>query len=140
MSDRILSVKVDQDDLQKLKETARNLNVAFPEFMRIVVEEGAREAGKLAPGSIGNSIFGDVEGRGARIEAFIKSDLFYAYFHNYGYKRHFVPWEKTKYRSGPGLGFFTMKPGNPDGYFMEPGLEKAIDRAERYQDDLVKNL
>lgn len=141
MSDRIVSVRLDESDLRGLKDTAKNLGMTFPEFMREIVDEGAKEAGNLAPGSgpLSGSIFGDVEGRGAEVQAYIKSDLFYAYFLNYGYKRHFVPWEKSKY-SGPGIGFYTMKPGKPEGYFMEPGLEKAIDKADHYLDDVVKNL
>ncbi len=141
MSDRIVSVRLDESDLRGLKDTAKNLGMEFPDFMRAVVEEGAQEAKNIAPGSgpLKDSIIGGVEGSGVELQAFVKSDLFYAYFQNYGYKRHFVPWEKTKY-SGPGIGFYTMKPGKPEGYFMEPGLEKAIDKADHYLDDVVKNL
>ena len=141
MSDRILSIRIDKHDLLNLKAMAKSLGKEFPDFMREIVEEGAREAKNLAPGSgpLGGSISGDTEGSGVELQAFVKSDLFYAYFQNYGYKRHFVPWEKTRY-DGPGIGFFTMKPGNPDGYFVEPGLEKALDRADRPFEEMVKNL
>jgi len=142
VSDQILSVRVDASDLRNLKDMAKSLGRSFPDFMRMVVEEGAEEAGKLAPGSgpLAHSITGGVEGRGVHVQAYAKSDLFYAYFQNYGYKRHFVPWEKSKYGSGPGLGFFSMKAGNPDGYFIEPGLEKALGKIEQPFDEMVKNI
>jgi len=141
MSDRPWTFRVDEDDLRNLKETAKSLGMEFPDFMRAVVEEGAQEAKNIAPGSgpLKDSIIGGVEGSGVELQAYVKSDLFYAYFHNYGYKRHFVPWAKTRY-SGPGIGFWTMKPGNPDGYFIEPGLDKAFSGIDRPFEEMVKNL
>ncbi|MDY6796961.1 MAG: hypothetical protein SWK76_17015 [Actinomycetota bacterium] len=139
----MIRMRVDQDDVRDLRSTAAKLGVEFEDFMRWVAERGAEKAGGLAPhrsGETASSINGGVEGSGASVEAYVKSDLFYAYFENYGYKLHFVPWEMSSYGDGPGIGFYAVKAGNPDGYFIEPGLEEALKIAGSRLNAIVEKI
>ena len=118
----IIEARVDPPSLRELELMAGRLEKSVPEVLKWLAREAAKEVRQRAPvgptGRTKKSIRAETEAEPA-----VASDWFVARLQERGYRAHRA-WIKRARRwvDIPG------KPYKPDGYFIQPGVEAAVEK------------
>lgn len=123
----VVEIKIDKVSLQDLEAMASRLEKETPELVKALAREAAEAARGRAPvstGKVRRSIKSEVHNLSAEgPEAAVVSDWFVTRLQNYGYAPHRA-WVRSvrRWADIPGKAY------NPEGYFIEPAVEEALDR------------
>jgi len=134
-----IQVEIDKRDLENIAKMPRQFREASEAVIAKVLDEVVTDVKRAAPvhsGKTRDSFYGELRREHDGIGAFVVSDWFVARLQNYGFSEHIHIMLSGAKAIIPGK----PKRAFPHGHFVEPAIERGLERIERMLSEAVERL
>lgn len=141
----MIDIELDKSDLRLLKELSHKFHLRFEDAIRAIADEAVAQAKQQAPhseGTLRRSISAEIKTTFSSVEAWVGANVPYAFYQEFGFKRHFVPFSVApsllRWAKRQGMKDLNERAGLwvkkdyrlEEGYYLIPGINAAIRQAE----------